>query len=205
MREQSDLPILTDEETTAPMQRLLELLVITAALASAGGGSVDVALQKKVADEARFLTPAVEDDQAVRGLGETAAMEGLPEPESFSVPDDAGMETYVQIALAKSPGIHRAIRRLQMLGFRVPQVTSLRDPGVHLQPPIGNMAETAVGMVDGGVGISQSIPFPDKLDTRGQIAEQEVRMALDELDEVLIGTVVGVLQAFDRYLDEVSI
>lgn len=184
------------------MQRLLPAILLTAT----GCGTVDVALQKQVADEARSLVPAVEDDQAVRALGETAAVEGLPEPESFSVPDDAGMETYVQIALAKNPGIHRAIRRLQILGYRVPQVTSLRDPVVHLLPPIGNMAETAAGMVDGGVGISQAIPFPGKLDTRGRIAEQELRMAFDELDEVRIGTVVGVLQAFDRYyLADVSI
>lgn len=188
------------------MRRPVELLMTAAMFTSAGCGSIDVALQQDVANEARPLSPAVEDDQAVRDLGETAALQGLPEPQSFEVSDQATMETYIEMALDRNPGIHRAIRRLQTLGFRVPQVTSLRDPIVRLLPPTGDMTETAAGMIDGAVGIAQTIPFPGKLDTRGRIAEQEVRMAFDELDEVRIGTVVSVLQAYDRYyLADVSI
>lgn len=187
-------------------QRRYDLLLIAVIAVAAGCGSMDVDLQRDVANEARPLSPAVEDDQAVRDLGEATALQGLPEPEDFDIPDHATMETYVGIALDRNPGIHRAIRRLQALGYRVPQVTSLKDPIAHLLPPTGDLTETAAGMISGAVGIAQTIPFPGKLDTRGRVAEQEVRMAFDELDEVRIGTVVDVLQAYDRYyLADVSI
>lgn len=188
------------------VRRPVELALTVPTLTFAGCGSIDVALQQDVTDEALSLSPAVEDDQAVRDLGEAVALQGLPEPQSFEVADQATMETYVEIALDRNPGIHRAIRRLQALGFRVPQVTSLRDPIVRLLPPMGDMTETAAGMVDGALGVAQAIPFPGKLATRGRIAEQEVRMAFDELDEVRIGTIVSTLQAYDRYyLADVSI
>ena len=171
-----------------------------------GCGTVDQKLQEDVAREAQDLSPAVDDDQAVRELIESVALEGLPQPTAFPVPEDAGMEAYVGIALEQNPGIHRAIRRLQSLGYRVPQVTSLQDPFVSFVPPLGNMLETAAGTVDGSVGISQAIPFPGKLDARGRIAEQDIRMAFDELDEIRIRTVVDVFQTFARYyLADVSI
>jgi outer membrane protein, heavy metal efflux system len=175
-------------------------------LALASCGSIDQDLQGEVAAEAQGLEVSVKDDQAVRDLAEAVAMEGLAAPEAFAIPAEADMETYVGLALSNNPGIHRAIRRLQSLGYRVPQVTSLQDPFVRLIPPLGNMLETAAGTTDGSVGISQAIPFPGKLDTRGRIAEQEVRMAFDDLDEVRIYTIVDVLQTYaSYYLAEASI
>jgi len=169
-------------------------------------GSVDEALQKKVADEASTLDLSVEDDEAIREYAESVANQGLPTPEAFEVPADSDVEDYVDLALERNPGIHRAIRRLQSLGYRVPQVTSLEDPLVRLIPGLGSMAETASGQGDGGFGLSQGIPFPGKLDTRGRVAEQDVRMVFDDLDEVRIGTIMDVLQTHARYyLAEVSI
>ena len=50
-------------------QRRCELAMVAALFAFAGCGSIDVALQQDVASEARSLSPAVDDDQAVRDLG----------------------------------------------------------------------------------------------------------------------------------------
>ncbi len=171
-----------------------------------GCASADPVLQQEVADVASPLTPSVSDDQGVRGLAQSVSDRGLPPAESFAIPEDAGLETYVRLALERNPGIHRVIRHLQALGYRVPQVTSLDDPRMSFMPPFGSLAETASGQVQGGLGISQTIPFPGKLEVRGKVAEQEVRMALDDLDEVRIRTAVEVIQAFDQYhLAEASI
>ena len=181
-------------------------LAVLAPLFLTGCGSVDVALQNEVAGEARALSLDVEDDQAVRDFAESVAMQGIELPEDFELPEDSDAETYIAYALEKNPGIHRAIRRLQVLGYRVPQVTSLQDPFVSIVPPTGNLTETAAGQVSASVGAGQKIPFPGKLDTRGRIAEQDIRMAFDDLDQVRIEVVVATLRAFaDYHLAEASI
>ena len=91
------------------------------------------------------------------------------------------------------------MREVQGLGYRVPQVTSLDDPMVSLVPPTDDMLETAAGMMDGAVGVSQRLPYPGKLRARGRVAEQAVRMALDRLADVRIRTVADVRRAYYQY------
>jgi outer membrane protein TolC len=68
------------------------------------------------------------------------------------------------------------------------------------------MTETAAGMMDGQVGISQRLPFPGRLSRRGRIAEQEVLMAFATLVDVRIRTISSVATAYyDYYLADVSI
>ncbi|GIW42712.1 MAG: hypothetical protein KatS3mg076_3289 [Candidatus Binatia bacterium] len=98
------------------------------------------------------------------------------------------------------------MRKAEALGYRIPQATSLPDPMLDLMPPIGDMVETAAGMMSGSVGLRQKIPFPWKLRTRGKIAEREMRMALAELADVRIATVARVQRAYyEYYLAHVSI
>lgn len=183
---------------------VLRWIVATAALA--GCSAIDPALKDRIAAEAAPLTPSVEDDAAVLEVGLGAAGAGVPAPEAWPVPADADLEDYVSLALERNPAIHRAIREVEGLGYRVPQVTSLDDPMVTIVPPTGDMIETAAGMIDGSVGVAQKIPFPGKLATRGRIAEQAVRVALDRLADVRIRTVADVRKAFDDYyLADVSI
>lgn len=169
-------------------------------------GSYDIALQEQVEQEASALRPSVKDDKAVVEVALSATRRELPDPTAFEVPEKAGLEDYLSLVLQNNPRIHHEIRRIQALGYRVPQVTSLEDPMVTVLPPTGNLAETAAGQVDGAVGISQGIPWPGKLTTKGKIAEQAVRMAFEDLGEVRIATVAETIQAFDRYyLADVSI
>jgi len=93
-----------------------------------------------------------------------------------------------------------------VLGYRVPQVTSLADPIVSFIPPTGDMLQTAAGMIGGAIGASQKIPFPGKLTAKGRIVEQSVRMAFDRLADVRISTIAQVKKAYyDYYLADVSI
>jgi outer membrane protein TolC len=180
--------------------------MLALALIVAGCGAVDRSLQQRVAAEAVNLEPAVEDDDRVLQAGSEAAAGRLPDVEAFAVPENADLATYVAFSLERNPSIHRAIRRVQAMGYRVPQVTSLEDPMITLLPPTGDLVETAAGMMDAQIGVSQKIPFPGRLTRRGRLAEQEVRMALATLTDVRIRTVADVARAYyEYYLADVSI
>lgn len=182
------------------------IFLISAVLAAAGCGSIDRKLKDRIASEAAGLSPSVDDDAAVVSLAERAIEAGSAPLEPAPIADDAGLDDYVRIALADNPAIKRAIRDVQVLGFQVPQVTSLDDPMINLVPPTDNMVQTAAGMMDGSVGLSQKIPFPGKLSAKGRIVEQAVRMALAQLADVRIATVAQVQKAYySLYLADVSI
>ena len=181
-------------------------LGISGLLLLAACGSYDGRLQDKVEAEAQDLVPSVRDDKAVIALAEAAAERKLPAAKAFPIPEEAGLEGYISLALTNNPLIRHGIRKIQALGYRVPQVTSLDDPMLGILPPTGALAETAAGQVTGGVGLSQSIPWPGKLTTKGQIAEHVIRMAFEDLGELRIATVAQTIQAFDDYyLAHVSI
>lgn len=185
--------------------RLPSYLILLAVLSS-GCGTINVAFQKEIAEEARRLSPAVTDDEAVVQIATAVAETGQPASEPLPLPADAGLEDYIRVALHDSASIRRAIRQVQALGYKVPQVTSLEDPMINLIPPTGDMTQTAAGMMEGAVGISQKIPFPGKLTARGRIVERSVRMALDVLADIRITTVARVQRAYySYYLAEVSI
>ncbi len=109
-----------------------------------------------------------------------------------------GIEQYVRVALARNPSIRAAERRVERFGARVPQVTSLDDPMFQVAP-FGEMAETAAGQVGLMTGVSQKLPFPGKLNTRGRIAEQDVAMALTDLRQTRLRVVADTRQAYWSY------
>jgi cobalt-zinc-cadmium efflux system outer membrane protein len=184
----------------------LSTLAAALLLSAAGCGTVDWTLQRRVAEEARQLEPPVEDDEMVLRLAEHTAENGLPPPSDTPLPPDAGLDDYVRIALRDNPGIARAIRQMQVLGYQVPQVTSLDDPMINVIPPTGDMIETAAGMMSGAVGVSQKLPFPGKLSARGRIVEDAIRMALASLADTRIATVAQVQKAYySYYLADASI
>lgn len=96
---------------------------------------------------------------------------------------DTGVETYVRIALQRAPAIHVAEQRIAELKARIPQVTSLDDPMFQIAP-VGEMAQTASGQVQVMTGISQKLPWPDKLNTKGQIVESQIIAASANLERV---------------------
>jgi cobalt-zinc-cadmium efflux system outer membrane protein len=184
------------------------LAILGACLAAmmAGCGHVDRALQRQVAEEARALSPPVDDDAAVLRVGTDTAANGAPQASAEPLPEEAGLDDYIRIALRDNSGIRRAIRQLQVLGYQVPQVTSLDDPMINIIPPTGDMLETAAGMMGGAVSVAEKVPFPGKLSARGRIAEATVRMALDSLADTRLSTVAQVQKAYyNYYLADVSI
>lgn len=182
--------------STHPIAALLAACALL--LAPFGCGRLSPDLRTEIAANAAPLAPRVEDDRAVVSTGETVA--AAPRgPTEWPLPAEAALEVYVREALARNPAIQAVVREVQGLGYRVSQVTSLDDPVVTIVPPVGNMIETAAGMMDGAVGVTQRVPFPGKLVVRGRIAEQSVRIALDRLADVRIRTVAEVRRAYYRY------
>ena len=168
------------------------VFILALLIASTGCGAINHELQQRVAAEAAGLEPRVQDDSAVREIALRTSENRLALPASTELSEHAGLEDYVRIALRDNPAIRKAIRDVQVLGYRVPQVTSLDDPMVSFIPPTGDMVQT--------------IPFPGKLTAKGRIVEQAVRMAFDKLADVRISTVSQVKKAYyDYYLADISI
>jgi len=186
--------------------RILFLSILGgSALSPLACGSVNRELQERVAREAMTLAPSVDDDEGVKREGVEAAEGAIP-VDPLDVPEDTGLTGYVRFSLQRNPSIHRAIRSIQAMGYRVPQVTSLEDPMITILPPTGDMVETAAGMMDAQLGISQKIPFPGRLTGRGKVAEQEVLMAFATLADVRVRTASDVARAYyEYYLADVSI
>lgn len=189
------------------MNRIISFVVLgSTALAWSGCASIDQSLQARIAREAVALSPAVDDDAEVAAAGAHRARGGFEERDEFALPDSAALGEYVAAALQRNRSIRRAVRWVQAQGFRVPQVTSLEDPMIGVVPPTGNMVETAAGMMDGGIDISQTVPLPGRLSRRGRIAEQEVLMALAELTDVRVRVTTDVARSyFDYYLTAASL
>lgn len=119
-----------------------------------------------------ILLDEVESKQAVRSA-----------QSSIEIPDHADVDVFVRLAIENNPAIRSARQRILRLTNRIPQMTSLPDPMLKLTP-IGDMAETAAGQVNIMTGVSQRIPLPEKLATRGRIAEQNVAEAIQQLEEI---------------------
>jgi len=153
------------------------------------------------------------DDRAVTGLlekyqvsaasvvpsaAQAAAPTTRPAAQQAKLPDGWGPEDYVRLALERNPSILRAQYKVLRLASRIPQVTSLDDPMVQVAP-IGEMAETAAGMVGVMTGVSQKLPFPGKLDTCGRIAGQEMAAAAQALAETRLSVIADVRRAYWSY------
>lgn len=115
-----------------------------------------------------------------------------------AVSPDAGPEAYVRAALARHPGIQAAQRKVERLTERIEQAQSLDDP-MFMVDPVGEMAETAAGQVGLMTRLSQRLPFPGKLRTRGKVAAQDVAVAVQELESVRLAVAADTRRAFWTY------
>ncbi|MEE8154082.1 MAG: TolC family protein [Phycisphaerales bacterium] len=122
----------------------------------------------------------------------------LAEAGLATLPDDAGPEEYVLLALERNPGIKSAEQKIRRLANRIPQVTSLDDPMFQLAP-FGEMAETAAGQVGAMTALSQRLPLPSKLRTRGRIVAQDVAEAVAALERVRLRVIADTRLTWWRY------
>ena len=90
---------------------------------------------------------------------------------------------YVQLALGQNPEILAAQRSINASSAVIPQVISLDDPMLidSFQPIDDHSVQTAAGRAPNTLSLSQKFPWFGKLATRGQIAEQDVQIAMARL------------------------
>ncbi|MCC7333986.1 MAG: TolC family protein [Pirellulaceae bacterium] len=93
---------------------------------------------------------------------------------------------FVSVALAGHPKIRAARHRVAAATNVAPQVSALPDPMFNntFWPIQDNALQTAGGRIDHQFGLSQGVPWPEKLRTRADIANREVQMAQAELDRI---------------------
>ncbi|MCC7336022.1 MAG: TolC family protein [Pirellulaceae bacterium] len=105
---------------------------------------------------------------------------------------------FVSVALAGHPKIRAARQRVAAAANVAPQVSALPDPMFNNTFwPIQNQAlQTAGGRVGHQFGLSQGVPWPEKLRTKADIANREVQMAQAEVDRIEREITEGVRLAY---------
>lgn len=108
------------------------------------------------------------------------------------------LDYYVQLALGRNPEILAAQRAISASSAVIPQVTAFDDPMLvdTFQPFDKHAVQTAAGRAPNTLMLSQKFPWFGKLETRGQIAEQDVQMAMTRLAQAELKVTEDVRLAF---------
>ena len=108
----------------------------------------------------------------------------IPDPAVVRTP--LTVEQFVQLALTEHPSIRAARQRVSAELNRIPQVRALPDPKFNntFWPVHEQSLQTAAGRVGNQMSLSQAIPWPEKLQTKAAIVNQEVRVAQAEVEQI---------------------
>ncbi len=101
----------------------------------------------------------------------------------------------IEIALERNPDIQAAAERARSMASRVPQATALPDPFLSTKT-LPEPVRTAEGDNYFVLGLRQKLPVPEKLDRRGRIALEEVRMAIERHEQTRLRIIGDVKRAF---------
>jgi cobalt-zinc-cadmium efflux system outer membrane protein len=185
---------MSDKETF--MRRLIyrRLVIVVAALLGGCNSSFDP----------NPLDPWVEREPASWQLQEEATVHTrqtllgtFPDAAGAALDPDAGVEDYVRLALERHPAIRAAEHKVRRLTQRIAQAQSLDDPMLRIGA--GEMAQTAAGQAEVMTSVSQKLPLPDKLATRGRIASQAAAIASAELAALRLEVAADTRRAFWSY------
>ena len=112
------------------------------------------------------------------------------------------VDFYVRLALERNPEILAARRGVAGRAEVIPQVTALDDPMLvdSFQPVTSNSVQTAAGRGTNMLTLSQRFPWFGKLRLRGEVAEQETKMALTRLAQSQLKVIENVkLSYYELY------
>lgn len=113
---------------------------------------------------------------------------------------DAGVlphdvEAWVVLAMERHPGLQAARQRVLRLRERGPQVSSLDDPVLRVVP-FGEQSETAAGRVSVQTSLSQTFPFPGKLEAKADAANRDAAAAEMRLAAMRLEVAATVRRAY---------
>ena len=115
-----------------------------------------------------------------------------------TLPTPANLDDLIAYAQLHNPSIKAIRYRIEQNQQTIPQVTSLDDPMLTIAP-VGRMAQTADGEVGLMASLSQKLPLSDKLDVRGQVAQQQVKIAQEQLRQTQLMVTRDVKQVYWSY------
>ena len=107
------------------------------------------------------------------------------------------LREYILVALRENPDIKAAEEAARAAAVRVPQATALPDPMLETKT-LPTPVRTADGDNYFNLGVSFTLPVPEKLDRAGRVALQEARMAVEELQRTRLQVIADVKRAYFR-------
>ncbi len=127
---------------------------------------------------------------------ETGQPATLPAEPFLDAPQE--VDFFVQIALERNPEILAAQRAVTAQAHVIPQVTALADPVVTdvLQPFDNYSVQTAAGRGPNTLTLTQTLPWLSKLRVRGEVAEQDAKIALTRLAQSELKVIEDVKLAY---------
>ncbi len=143
--------------------------------------------------QAAVTTHHVKLASAGRETGQPAT---LPKEPHLDGPHD--VDYFVQIALERNPEILAAQRAVTAQAHVIPQVTALSDPVVTdtFQPFESYSVQTAAGRGPNTLTLTQKLPWLSKLRVRGEVAEQDAKIALTRLAQAELKVIEDVKLAY---------
>ena len=120
-------------------------------------------------------------------------------PESPELSGPQPLDALIRLALEVNPSVRAAWFNVQAVQHRIPQATALEDPVLsNTIFPIPSVAPqySLMGYMPYGVLLAQQFPWCGTLRLRGQAAEDDVRIALQELAASQLDVVAGVKRAY---------
>jgi outer membrane protein TolC len=85
------------------------------------------------------------------------------------------LHVFIQRALDNNPEIKQAYHSWKAAEYKINHVKGLPDPNLNYGY-LGENIETRVGPQEQKFGVSQKVPFPGKLKTRGEVQEKEAQI-----------------------------
>ncbi len=109
------------------------------------------------------------------------------------------VETFIRRALAENRTVQAAYHNVQSLKYRLPQVTALDDPvASNVIFPIPSVAPQyfLMGYNPYNLTLAQQFPWFGTLRLRGEAAERDIQIALEELAAAQLDSVAAVKRAY---------
>ncbi len=147
-----------------------------------------------------FLLPA--HSQPIGGPAKPAEQTVTSQGEPQSPAGSVTLDSLIQEALQRNPGVQSSLRQVEALRHRAPQARTLPDPTVGVGW-MGNIQPFSVQTGDPSsyrsVSAMQMLPFPGKLKLRGEVADREAEAARWDYENAKRQLVANVKAAYYDY------
>jgi len=118
------------------------------------------------------------------------------------------VDFYVSQAMERNPQLIAAYHSVAAQAEVIPQVTSLKDPMLtnNIWPIAERSPQTLMGRMPYGMMVSQELPWFGKLRVKGEVAQQEVQMAVARLAQAELQVIEEVhLAYYELYFNQRAI